>query len=250
MDLEKQLESGISGLNAGRGGDIGPTVHIQHTPGMNVKKNEEYMREKQMRELEEQRKQLLQGVDLIEQESLDAEIYRRKGQCAYCCGKIWKFFQVFIPLKNDLKFIKNRYDNAISSFFEFYRFLFTSSLVAAIVFLYLVIQHLVGYSGSYSSLLNSVYPTFALFSSFTPDVVDSSGNATTSNESLDYVVILFVYCFVLFVYSMQKWVRFDKGVRLSEMRSEQTSVFTSMLVGGWDWSIKSSLEADELKQSL
>ena len=39
---------------------------------MNVKKNEQFLREKQLRELEEQRKQLLQGVDLIEQESLDA----------------------------------------------------------------------------------------------------------------------------------------------------------------------------------
>ena len=84
MDLEKQLESGISGLGAG------PAIQIQAGPGLNIKKNEEYMREKQMRELEEQRKQMLAGVDLIEQESLDAELYKRKGTCAYCCGKIWK----------------------------------------------------------------------------------------------------------------------------------------------------------------
>ena len=49
---------------------------------------------------------------------------------------------------------------------------------------------------------------------------------------------------------MQKWVRFDKGVRLAEMRGEQTSIFTSMLVGGWDWTVKTPAEADELKQSL
>ena len=34
------------------------------------------------------------------------------------------------------------------------------------------------------------------------------------------------------------------------MRGEQSSVFTSMLVGGWDWTVKTPAEADELRQSL
>ena len=34
------------------------------------------------------------------------------------------------------------------------------------------------------------------------------------------------------------------------MRGEQSSVFTSMLVGGWDWTVKTQAEADELRQSL
>lgn len=62
--------------------------------------------------------------------------------------------------------------------------------------------------------------------------------------------MLFIYCLILFLYSIQKWVRFDKGVRLAEMREEQTSVFTSVLVGGWDWTLKSKDEGEELKQSL
>ena len=82
---------------------------------------------------------------------------------------IIKFFNLIMPFKNDINYIKKKYNKTVLMTFKIYRFLFLMSLFAFIIYFILCFFHVIKQRDSLSDLCKYGIPCFLLYTSFTEE---------------------------------------------------------------------------------
>jgi hypothetical protein len=91
IELEQQLETGMK-----------PTK-VSKVKEVNLEKHKKLMEDKEKRERDEMRKQIIHGVDYVGQKDyFKVFMGKRKGQCAHCLDKTKEFLEKLYPLRKDI----------------------------------------------------------------------------------------------------------------------------------------------------
>ena len=83
-----------------------------------------------------------------------------------------KLFNILMPFKKDINYIKKKYNKTVLLTFKIYRFLFLLSIFSLIIHLILCISHIFKYKHNLSDLCKYGIPCFLLYSSFNEEEGD------------------------------------------------------------------------------
>ena len=229
----EQLEHQLSEMNVyegkrGKGGVI----------ALRNKSNadEEYRRRQEMR------KELVMGIALVEGEmnEFGGRQASEKRWFQKIIDGIEKCFMKFIILKGDVKRIESIYDKSISSYFGFYKFVANLSILILAIYSYLLVSHIMKFSGSLSSVCQGT-PCFTLYYSF------------SSSEAFVYTLTLICLIVATLIVSIGKWIRADKLRNRTEIyagNDAKMKKFSAIVFNSWPWAINTETDSEDQSVNL
>ena len=107
-----------------------------------------------------------------------------------------KFFNLLMPFKNDIKFIKVHYNTTVLLVFRIFRFLFLMSIFSAIIFLFLFLIHLIKVKNNLKQVCKYGFPCFFFYTSFT-ELESKDISITYGIWLIFYFICTMIYYFIL-----------------------------------------------------
>lgn len=216
VELEQQLETGMK-----------PTK-VSKVKEVNLEKHKKILEEKERKEREEMRKQIIHGVDFVGQKDF-FKILQGKNQngCTRCLRRTYIFFLKLYPLRTDLLDISSQYDKAIHGYFVFFRYLVVHAMLTLVLFSGLLIKHVFDYSYGYSSFCEGVVsvPCIINYSRFNTDI------ATLYSATLIAFIVFGI------ISTLYEWVQFDLTKKEQDLYEADKVKFkySRMLLNSWNW---------------
>jgi len=185
----------------------------------------------------EMKRELMLGIALVEGDFTDflTKKAQQKSFWNRVVDSVLNFISKFTLLKGSLKRIEAQYDKSISGYFEFSKFLVNASVFILLLYLYLIVSHLVNYTGSYFAICG-VSPCWLTYSSFTTD------------EAFGYSLTLIGFVLVTVFASLFKWVRSDAKRRTAQVyggSDAKLKKFAAIALNAWDWNTTSEEESGD-----
>lgn len=144
------------------------------------------------------KKNFFVGVEFLGDEEIriSAKV-KVRNKCQIYYDQILAFINKMTPLRKHISYVEARYDKSITTFFIFFRFLFNFSIITALGFLYLCIDHGINYArfdDHWKELCDSVYPCGFFYARF------------SSSSKLSYSVTMFTFSVVGYFICLYQWI--------------------------------------------
>ncbi len=181
-------------------------------------------RDGQMDDKEKLRRNILiADQDMLDENEFAVKVQGRRSRWQKVKIAIKAITKFLSPLKNDVAFIKTRYDRSVQNFFQFFRSIFLTSILVALGFIYLCISHLVSSSSTLSSMTDTYYPNGFFFSHF------------GTKLALPYSVTMIGFAIVTFLIYVYQWMKFDQKQQNYRLFKKDNIVFARIVINCWDW---------------
>lgn len=135
-------------------------------------------------------------------DALNAGKEQQRNGCTKCLNALSNFWYRYGPLNSSVSYIKKRYDSSVTSFFVLFRFLFLMSLLIALAYGYLLINHMVQTKDFSKTCLYNFIPCFLLYNSF------------SSGEAFGFTITLLSFLGVGFIFCLYQLVIQDRQTRI------------------------------------
>ena len=151
-----------------------------------------------------------------------------------------KFFNFFMPFKNDIKFIKANYNTTVLLVFRIYRFLFLMSIFSAIIFLFLSIIHLIKVKNNLKQVCKYGFPCFLFYSSF------------TQFESQDISIAYGIWIIFYFICTMIYYFILNSEENKEEIYYQNSKIYPgcSYFFTSWNFNNKDQKIIETNKQAI
>ena len=153
---------------------------------------------------------------------------------------IIKFFNLIMPFKNDINYIKKKYNKTVLMTFKIYRFLFLMSLFAFIIYFILCFFHVIKQRDSLSDLCKYGIPCFLLYTSFTEE---------------EGFLISLIYCiWLLFFFTSSITFYFILNSEENEkdiyFKINNNHLSFSYLISSWNFNFKTESSSQKKKKII
>ena len=151
-----------------------------------------------------------------------------------------KFFNLIMPFKNDINFIKKKYNKTVLLTFKIYRFLFLLSVFSLLIHFILCFYHIIKFRHNLTDLCKYGIPCFLLYSSFN----EEEGSLT----SIIYGVwIMFFFASTITFYFILNAEENEKDIYF---KINNNHLSFSYLVSSWNFNFKNEETSNRKKRII
>ena len=150
------------------------------------------------------------------------------------------FFNIIMPFKNDINYIKKKYNKTVFITFRIYRFLFLMSLFVFLIYFMLCFTHIIILRNNLSELCKYGIPCFLLYSSFKED---------------EGFLISLIYCiWILFFFVSNLTFYFILNSEENEkdiyFKINNNHLSLSYLISSWNFNLKTESSSRKKKKII
>ena len=151
-----------------------------------------------------------------------------------------QFFNIIIPFKGDIKFIKANYNTTTVLVFRIYRYLFLMSIFTSIIYLPLFIIHIIKDNKNLGKSCKYGFPCFLFYSSF--------NQSEALNMSVTYGVWLILYfiCTMIYFFLLNS----ENNQQETYFQNNKNYAGGSYLFGSWNFNYKEEKITDKNKEEI
>ena len=151
-----------------------------------------------------------------------------------------KFFNLIMPFKNDINFIKKKYNKTVLLTFKIYRFLFLLSVFSLLIHFILCFYHIIKFRHNLTDLCKYGIPCFLLYSSFN----EEEGSLT----SIIYGIwIMFFFASTITFYFILNAEENEKDIYF---KINNNHLSFSYLVSSWNFNFKNEETSNRKKRII
>lgn len=164
------------------------------------------------------------GMDGLD--ALNAGKEQQRNGCTRCLSAMSNFWYRYGPLNSSVAHVKKNYDSSVTSFFVLFRFLYLLSLIIAMAYGYLLINHLVQTKDFSTTCLYNFVPCFLLYNSF------------GSGEAFGFTITLLGFLCVGFIFCLYQLVIQDRQTRIEAyLLQDGSKKFSKMFFNSPEWGL-------------
>ena len=151
-----------------------------------------------------------------------------------------KFFNILLPFKGDIKYIKQNYNTTVLLTFRIYRFFFLMSIFTTVIFLPLLILHILKVKKNLGAICKYNFPCFLLYSSF------------KDSEALNMSVTYGVWIMFYFICSMIYYFLLNSENNQQEIYYQNNKNYSgsSYLFSSWNFNYKNEKISEKNKKAI
>ena len=151
-----------------------------------------------------------------------------------------KFFNLIMPFKNDINFIKKKYNKTVLLTFKIYRFLFLLSIFSLLIHFILCFSHIIKLRHNLSGLCKYGIPCFLFYSSFNEE--------EGSMISITYGIwIMFFFASTITFYFILNAEENEKDIYF---KINNNHLSFSYLVSSWNFNFKNEETSNRKKRII
>ena len=151
-----------------------------------------------------------------------------------------KFFNILLPFKGDIKYIKNNFNTTVFLTFRIYRFLLLMSIFTLVIFLPLLILHILKLKKNLGIKCKYNFPCFLFYSSFQESEALKI-SVTYGVWIMFYFICTMIYYFLLNSENNQQEIYYDNNKNYSG---------SSYLFSSWNFNFKNENISEKSKKAI